>query len=110
MRGPTVNQDFDYVDIDVHELRERMENGNATVIDVRESFEFDMGHIPGAKPMPLSTVPDNLDDIPDGAIFVCASGNRSGQACAWLAQQGKTGLANLAGGTQAWVMEGLDVE
>lgn len=99
-----------YEDIDPQELQRRVAEHDAPVIDVRESWEYAMGHVPGAILIPMNEIPSRVDDIEDGTVFVCASGNRSGQVCAWLAAQGKNDLANLAGGTQGWMMHGLDVE
>lgn len=98
-----------YDDIDAYEALRRIEDG-ATVIDVREPSEYAQGHVPGALLLPLGEVGARAEEIPDGAVLVCATGNRSGRACAWLAQQGKTGLANLAEGTQGWIQHGLSVE
>jgi rhodanese-related sulfurtransferase len=98
-----------YEDIDPAELRRRVSERDAAVIDVREPWEFERGHVPGATLIPMGEIPRRIDEIPDGAVLVCASGNRSGYACAWLAEQGKEGLANLAGGTQGWILHGFDV-
>ncbi len=99
-----------YEDIDPYELIRRVDEADATVIDVREPWEYQRGHVPGAVLIPMGDVPERIDEIPDGAVLVCATGNRSGHACAWLAAQGKRDLANLAGGTQGWTLHGLDVE
>lgn len=80
------------------------------VIDVREAWEYQGGHVPGAQNVPLGDLAGALDRIPDGAVIVCASGNRSGQACTWLTAQGKKDIANLAGGTQGWAMHGYDLD
>jgi rhodanese-related sulfurtransferase len=99
-----------YEDIDPDELQRRVDEQDAAVIDVREPWEYARGHVPGATLIPMGEIPGRMDEIPDGAVLVCATGNRSGHACAWLAEQGKEGLANLAGGTQGWILHGLDVE
>lgn len=99
-----------YEDIDPYELMRRVDELGAPVIDVRETWEYEMGHVPGAEHVPMHTVPDRLDTIADGTVFVCATGNRSGQVCAWLAAHGKKDLANLADGTHGWVQHGLDLE
>ncbi|MDR9391937.1 MAG: rhodanese-like domain-containing protein [Trueperaceae bacterium] len=101
---------YGFEDIDPNELQRRLDAGDATVIDVREEFEYAQGHIPGATLIPLGEIPSRVDEIPDDAILVCRTGARSGNACAWLATQGKANLANLDGGTMAWTMEGYDVE
>lgn len=99
-----------YEDIDPSELKRRVDEEDAPVVDVREPWEYRMGHVPGAVLIPMNEIPQRVAEIEDGTVFVCASGNRSGQVCAWLAAQGKNGLANLAGGTQGWVMRGHAVE
>lgn len=99
-----------YEDIDPYELMRRVDEEGATVIDVREAWEYGQGHVPGAVLIPLGDVPSRIDEIPDGAVLVCATGNRSGHACAWLAQHGKNGLANLEGGTYGWNLHGLELE
>ncbi|MFV1971393.1 MAG: rhodanese-like domain-containing protein [Acidimicrobiia bacterium] len=41
------------------ELQERLQTGEATLIDVRPMTEYDAGHIPGA----ISIPPDQLDEL-----------------------------------------------
>ncbi len=101
---------YGFEDIDPTELQRRASEDGATIIDCRESWEYEMGHVPGAILIPMGEIPGRVDEIPDGAVIVCATGNRSGNVCAWLATQGKENVANLDGGTQAWMMEGFDVE
>lgn len=58
-----------------------------TLIDVREPFEFAMGHAPGAVNIPLGTVPSRIDEfrkMPQPVVLYCRSGNRSGQAAMYL--------------------------
>ncbi|ABF44113.1 rhodanese-like domain-containing protein [Deinococcus geothermalis] len=97
-----------YQDIFPNELEAKQREG-AHLIDVRERDEYVQGHIPGAVNVPLSELQGREDEIPDGAVLICASGNRSSQAAAYLAAQGKTGLMNLSGGTAAWLREGRAV-
>ena len=82
---------------------------DAVVIDVREPNEWAAGHAPGAVHIPLGDLPMRLDDLPDtdsGPVaVVCRSGGRSGQAVAWLAQQGFD-VVNLEGGMKAWQAAG----
>ena len=102
--------DSGYEDIDPYELIRRSDELGAQVIDVREPWEYQAGHVPGAILMPLSTVPERIDEIADGAVLVCATGSRSGYACAWLAAHGKRDLANLENGTEGWILHGLETE
>ena len=52
---------------------------NYLVIDVRQASEYEEGHIPGAKLMPLSEVETRLFTLPSerDLIFYCANGGRS---------------------------------
>ena len=54
-----------------------------TIIDVREPFEFLVGHAKGAVNIPLRKIASNLEKIralPQPIVVYCRSGNRSGQA------------------------------
>ena len=76
------------------------------VLDVREGFEWDAGHIEGAVHVPLGELPQRLDDVPDGqTLVVCKVGGRSGQAVSWLVQQGYD-VVNLDGGMLEWQAAG----
>lgn len=94
-----------YQDIFTTELEQKKHEG-AALVDVRERDEYAQGHIPGAVNVPLGVLAGREDEIPNGAVLICASGNRSSQAAAYLAAQGRSGLMNLAGGTVAWMREG----
>ena len=84
------------------------------VIDVREVSEFTdaLGHIPGARLIPLSTLPAHVAELDRGrpVVAVCRSGARSAQASVMLQKSGLTRVANLAGGMLRWRAEGLPVE
>lgn len=81
------------------------------VIDVREPHEFAAGHVPGARPVPLATVPAAMAQLPtDQPVYViCEVGGRSAQAAMFLARQG-VDARNVDGGTQAWRAAGYPVE
>ncbi|NGO11893.1 rhodanese-like domain-containing protein [Streptomyces sp. HC44] len=84
-----------------------------TVIDVRTPGEYASGHLPGAHNIPLDHLDQALSALKAAGdrgdlLVVCASGARSAQACARLAEQGIT-AATLTGGTNAWTQLGHDV-
>lgn len=59
----------------------RSQGKKLTVIDVRTPAEFDRGHIPGARLVPVQALEQNLDKIPDGPVLlVCRTGRRAGNA------------------------------
>jgi hydroxyacylglutathione hydrolase len=81
------------------------------VLDVREPWEFRRGHVPGARLIPLGQLADRIGELePERPVAViCASGNRSQSAAALLAQKGFQKVFNVAGGTNAWKKEGLEI-
>ena len=81
------------------------------IIDVRTPQEIAAGSIPGAVAMPLASVPLRLAELkPDETlVFICRSGQRSGQACQFLQQQGFDEVYNLRGGMIAWAGSGGEV-
>jgi rhodanese-related sulfurtransferase len=84
------------------------------IIDVREPAEFtgSLGHIKGAKLVPMGSLMEKLSaiskDVP--AVMVCRSGARSAQATVMLRNAGFPKVANLAGGMLRWRGQRLPVE
>lgn len=74
------------------------------LVDVREDHEYNEGHIPGARLLPLGLLEDNymVLDPDDTIVLVCRSARRSGEAAAFLAEQGYTNVYNLLGGMLEW--------
>lgn len=64
----------------------------ALVLDVRSSGEFKMGHIQGAKNIPLDQLNAKAKSLPKGKTIItcCQSGRRSGMAKSFLDSQGFT--------------------
>ena len=93
--------------ITVHQLRER---AGTPLIDVRETWEFETGRVPGAVNLPMSTIGEHLDELPDGAFdVICKVGGRSGRVVEALAARGYD-VTNVEGGTDEWVAAGYPVE
>jgi rhodanese-related sulfurtransferase len=96
--------------IDVVEAERRLREGGKDgsdgpmLIDVREPAEFEMVRAEGARLVPLSTFLARYQSLPvDRPLMViCATGNRSGQATAYLLAHGWTDVVNVTGGTAAW--------
>lgn len=88
-----------------HELKARLDRGDALVLlDVRQPWEHDHGHIPGSVLMPLPEVPERFEELDPQAEIVayCKIGERSAAAADFLVRRGFTNVANLAGGILAW--------
>src|SRR6478736_5210504 len=66
-----------------------------SVLDVREPFEWEHGHIDGAVHIPMNDLSERLGEV----------GGRSGHVVAWLAQQGYD-VVNLDGGMLDWEAAG----
>lgn len=81
----------------------------AALIDVREPNELAQVRIEQALPLPMSTLQDHLDELPDGPIYVlCHSGGRSARVAQFLEQQGYDAI-NIDGGILEWEAVGLPV-
>lgn len=69
------------------------------IIDVRETHEFQGGHIPGAKNVPLDKI---ANYAPKGKTYViCQSGLRSKKASKLLTKKGYD-VVNVRGGMMSW--------
>ncbi|MBN1249861.1 MAG: rhodanese-like domain-containing protein [Anaerolineae bacterium] len=92
-------------------VAELVADGEVAVIDVREDWEYEEGHILGAKLIPLASLQDRVDEIPTDkpVILVCRSGNRSGQAYRYLSGAGFDNVHNMRGGMIAWEASGLEM-
>jgi len=92
-----------YKNINSGTVKEMIEAGGVQVIDVREAYEYAMGHIEEAELISLNTIPNNMDKISKDKkiILVCASGARSTSASNYLAQQGYE-VYNMVGGMMGW--------
>jgi len=86
-------------------------DADAVLIDVREDFEWRMGHAAGARHIPLGQLPDHLDELPRSAplYLICATGNRSANAARYLKEAGFERPINVRGGTVAWQRAGLPI-
>jgi rhodanese-related sulfurtransferase len=109
---PTKDPREPFSRISVDEAKGMMSNGDVAVIDVREPHEYNAGHVPNAKLIPVATVFAHKDKLPrdKDVIFICQVGQRSALACEMAAAAGLTRLFNLEGGTEAWVKAGNPVE
>jgi len=97
--------------VTVAELKSALDAGRAAVVDVREPYEFDSGHVPGAINIPMATIPIRMSELPQGTdvYVICESGARSWQVCAFLDRHG-VAATNVDGGTGMWRMNGLPLE
>lgn len=99
--------------ITVSEATLKINREDAIVLDVRETHEWDAGHITGARHVALAQLDKRLSEIDKHkahpVIVCCASGNRSSSACGVLKRAGFEQVFNLAGGLGAWREAGLPI-
>jgi rhodanese-related sulfurtransferase len=95
-----------------HWLEEHLRD--VQIIDVREPDEFNgaLGHVPGAKLIPLGTLKDKAAELKTAKplVMVCRSGARSAQATVLLGKAGFEKVANLSGGMLRWRAQRFAVE
>ena len=75
----------------------------AVLVDVREPYEWNMGHAPQARHIPLGRLTAQAHELDKGAavVVMCASGNRSQTGAAQLRSLGYD-ATSLVGGIAAW--------
>lgn len=98
--------------VDVATVRALQSRPDVVLFDVREPYEYQAGHIPGVKLIPMNDVPNRINEIPRDktVILTCRSGNRSGQVADFLRKQGFTNVHNMQGGILAWQQAGYPIE
>lgn len=76
----------------------------ARVIDVRTIGEYDLGHIPGAKNVPVDTLASVAPGWDRSATYViyCASGARSAEAVKILSGLGFKNIDHFSTGFNSW--------
>jgi phage shock protein E len=89
----------------------RSKSGEAVIVDVRETDEWDEEHITGAMHMSRGTIELDIEEkVPDpNALIVChcGGGGRSALAAESLQKMGYKNVRSMAGGFKAWKAAGL---
>ena len=92
-----------YETIDIEDIPQKVEDGYQ-ILDVRETDEYNAGHIPGAINKPLSELKtggfEGLDSN-QKYIVICQSGNRSKEASIILTEEALT-IVNVSQGMSSW--------
>ena len=101
-------------EVDPAEVSEHLGNG-IVLVDVRESEEWDRGHLPGAVHVPRSYLESRIEGAaPDRnarVVLYCASGQRSALAAHTLSELlGYANVASMTGGITLWKDRGYKVE
>ncbi len=106
--GPAEHARGEVQEIQPSQLALRLQQGdNLEIIDVREPYEWEMGHIPGARLVPLARIREEIPrlDKRRETVLYCKVGGRSRVAAQQLAEAGVSEVRNLAGGILRWIDE-----
>ena len=71
-------------------IQELINDSQTTIVDVRTEVEFLEGNVNGSINIPLDEVLDRIEELTQmqPLVLCCLSGGRSGQAMAFLQDQG----------------------
>lgn len=97
---------------DAKTVKEWYDRNEILLVDVRETSEFEVEHIPGALLLPLSIFdPEIFPTLPGKKIVIhCAVGKRSEAAGKMLLNEGHPGAIHMTGGLDAWKAAGYATE
>lgn len=101
-------------EVDPAAVHEQLGNG-AVIVDVRETEEFAVGHLPGARHVPRAYLESRIEGVVNDrdahVVLYCASGNRSAYAARTLAEDlGYTNVESMTGGITLWKDRGYEVD
>lgn len=93
----------------VDELHHLLDSGETPhLIDVREEYEYDWGHVRGAVNLPQSEMAARLSELDPTRpyLIICNDQIRSGATAGLLLRSGIAHLTLVLGGTAAWLEAG----
>jgi len=100
-------------EISPQDAASKLKSGEAVIVDVRETDEWDEEHIPGAMHMSRGTIELDMEEkVPDTNAMIichCGGGGRSALAAESLQKMGYKNVRSMAGGFKAWKAAGLPV-
>ncbi len=89
---------------DVKNMIDTTDPDDFSLVDVRQPGEYEQGHLPGAKLMPLDDLPDRLEELDPSktTLVYCAAGVRSRAGAAILTRAGFSEVYSMEGGIRSW--------
>ena len=95
-------------EVSPEQLKARLERGDdVVVVDLRQAWEYQAGHIPGALSLFIEEMPMRLSELPTDVdiILQCWHGHTSLDVAAYMIQRGwlASRVASLSGGIAGWV-------
>ncbi len=96
-----------YTNVTTKQLSEMLQKENLNLIDVRENYEYNYGHVEGAKNIPTNEMVANFSRYlkqNEKYYIICQSGGRSAAVCQYLSARGYQ-VINILGGTSSWAYQ-----
>ena len=105
--NPLVSED---IEVTPQRARELLDSGDAVVVDVREPYEREAGHIDGSRHIELERLAAQAESLPrdQPIVFQCRLGARSAMAAQAFRASGYDAWS-MHGGLEAWHTKGLPV-
>lgn len=99
-------------DISVDQAKALLDSGEIFILDVRTPSEYHKGHLLNATLIPVSDLPDRLDEVPmdEPLLVYCRSGARSTTAAGILEENGFCVIYDVDGGFRDWKAAGYPYE
>ena len=99
------------IEVTPQRTKELLDSGGALLVDVRESYEREAGHIEGSRHIELQRLSSEAESLPrdQTIVFHCRVGARSAMAAQAFKAAGFDAWS-MAGGLQRWDEEGLPVD
>ena len=99
------------IDITPAEAARRMNEEGMVLIDVREPYEWDAGHVPDSTHIEMERIASRVEEVPADkpVAFLCLAGGRSGMVAGAFKARGFDAY-NVDGGFRAWFDAGLPTE
>lgn len=98
-----------YGDVTVEQAYELVEGDRPPVVlDVRNDWEFDDGHLTGAINIPVNNLEGRLEELDreDEILVYCRTGNRSTRAAQILHENGFEKIYHMVDGIEGWKAAG----
>ena len=109
-----VSQQAVVTDMSAPQFKERMDDDNVVVLDVRTNPEYQKGYIPGAMLIDFmgDDFADQVSKLDKSKTYLvyCHSGGRSSEASDKMVQMGFQHVYNLEGGISGWQRQGFEVK
>jgi rhodanese-related sulfurtransferase len=101
----------DSIEVTPEQTQAALADGSAQVVDVREDYEREAGHVAGTAHIELAQLAASADELERDrpVIFYCRSGSRSLMAAQAFRRAGFD-ARSMAGGLQQWAGEGRPLE